>query len=104
MGRNLDAVLDHHRRRVAVVPHQVVEVRDVDDEDVRIVHRMVSLGRLLARWVVFQEDARKSPLLLRQHAVLVGEPVIMRLEEHAVDVDVLDVVDADLVHVLRPRK
>ena len=39
-----DAVLDHRRGDVAVVPHQPVEVRHVDHEDVGIVDRVPRVG------------------------------------------------------------
>ena len=59
---NHDAVLDHAGRRAPVVPHQVVELRDVNQQNVGIVNGVPCVGRMLAGRVVLDVDSRQ-PLL-----------------------------------------
>lgn len=55
-GRLWHAVLDDRGRRRSRVPHQVVEVRDVHEQQIGVRGRVPRVRRVLARRVVLEID------------------------------------------------
>lgn len=80
VGRYNYAVLDHPRRRSVVVPHQPVEMRNMNEQNFRVVYYMLRAGRMLLRGVVFQINPRQSLLQRGQYFMLILKKVLPRLE------------------------
>ena len=65
------AVLNYLAGSPVVVPHQVIKMGAVDQQNFRVVHPVFGVGRHLAGRVVFQVDTRQAALGLAKKAVLV---------------------------------
>src|SRR5690606_40160416 len=94
-----DRVLDHSSRVPAAVPHQVVEVGDVNDGHGRVVDRMPGVETrpgVVPRRIVLEVDAGQAPLGPSQDLVLVRVPVLVGLVEDAVESHGGDVFGSDL--------
>src|SRR4051794_19291781 len=95
------AVLDDVRGRAAAVPEQLVEVRDVDDDEVLAVGRRVAHVRDPAlRRVVLDVDRGQAPVAepLAREAVELGRA----LEDDDVDLGLAGLVARDLDRARRP--
>ncbi len=99
-----NAVLDNARSRPAAVPHETVEVGNVDEEHVRVIDYVLRVRRVAAGRVVLNIDTRAHPLVLAQYIVLVFQVILSGLENDAVQVEVLHVLGRYFRDVVRPVK
>ena len=96
------AVLDDAGRGAAAVPHQVVKVRDMHQEHVRVVDDVPGVGWLLPGWVVLQVHPRQAPLGLAQDLVLVLKVVLLRLVEDGIQIQILDLFCRHIAQIVGP--
>ena len=90
--RDDDAVVDDARRGDAVVPHQLVERRDVDERRRLVLHRVQRVVGPAVRRVVLDVHARDLGDAAAEQGVPVGLPVGAVLRDDEVEVQVGDVV------------
>jgi hypothetical protein len=105
VGKQQDAVLDHLRRRRPRVPHQVVEVGDVDEQDVRVGDPVAGVGRMLLRRIVLDVRlrGRRRCASLRISCWTSPTPPA-RLEDDDVELAVAHPLDRQVVDVRTPRQ
>jgi hypothetical protein len=97
-------MLDDPHRRLAAVPHQRVERRDMNQEHTCVIDTMPSVRWVLLRRIMFQINARQPTLNRRQHFELVDFEVAPSLKEDAVKLAISHLTNGQLEHVLAERK
>jgi hypothetical protein len=97
-------VVDHAGRGDAVVPHQLVERRDVHECRRLVLHRVERVVRPAVRRVVLDVDARHLGDPAAEQVVPVGLPVAPVLRDDEVELEVGDVGRVHLDDVVRPRE
>ncbi len=85
MGRDAHAMLDDAGGGAIAVPHQRIEVRDVNQQHIGIVDQMRGIGRMRPWRVVFDVDPRQRTLARRQVVVLVFFVLGIVLEDDAIE-------------------
>ncbi len=73
-------MFDYPGRRPAAIPHQLVEVGDMDHQHPGIVYPMPGVGWMLPGRVMLQVNHREIPLSNRQDFELVFEVIPFGLE------------------------
>ena len=101
--RHHHAVLDHARRRVAAIPHQPVEVRDVHEQRVALLHPMLLLERILLRRIVLDIDARQAPLRVGEKVEAVVVPLRLVLKQDDVELTAT-ALRSPAFHARSPRR
>jgi hypothetical protein len=100
--RHLHAVVDDGAGRRPAVPHERVERRDVDEQRVRVLHRVQGVVRPGRRRVVLDVHARQVAHAVAEELVAVGVPVAPVLGQHQVDVEVAHLLRGHLLDVVAP--
>jgi hypothetical protein len=77
-------------------------VGDVDEQDLRIVHRMARVGGRGHGRVVLEDDRRQLALLVAEQVMTVHQPVPVRLVQDEIELERGHRIGGDLVHVRRP--
>jgi hypothetical protein len=79
-------------------------MRDMNQQDLRLVDWMARVGRRLPRWVVLKIHARQGPLNVSQDLMLVDLVILPGLEENTIELKPRNLLSRDFVKVLRPRE
>ena len=85
------------------VPHEAVELCDVDNAHVGIADEVFGVGRVFARRIVFDVEPWQHALRFGEQRVLVVAVVARRLEDDQIQIHAGDFVGGHGVHIVAPR-
>ena len=103
VSRVWHAVLNHLGRRVTVVPHEAVVVRDVHELHGRIIDDMARIRRIIRR-VMFEIHFRQPALLRSEELELIFEVSRSGLKQNAVKGQAFQLRNRHILHPLGPGK